>query len=314
MGDFTLGCLLGAPDGAQSFDVASTGGVTDVQSWAKTSATTSHFLVSSGDASFAGGGGTLTHSSQQGLEVRVHSSAAAPGADLLVYRYGVAEDAHARWFPEVTTHLVRVDLWWDAIGNVAGLNKVQLNLHGGGARPGYTNPTTLVPRFPDVPGLNHLRTLVAVQSVSDGRPRADFEYTGVQSIDFSLVLDDVLVQADPITLHPEYGFAAEARVRKAEHRTRAGFLHTYHWSRHGAWTVPLRYLSAAEAALLNWWWQTQRDLVFTLDTSDSEAMQIVRITNDTQPIGGKIRPYAYADEGWQGVLHLEAINDGRLVF
>jgi hypothetical protein len=40
-------------------------------------------------------------------------------------------------------------------------------------------------------------------------------------------------------------------------------------------------------------------------------VRIVRIVNDRQPIGRRVRPY---DDLWQGALELESINTGALAF
>jgi hypothetical protein len=121
----------------------------------------------------------------------------------------------------------------------------------------------------------------------------------------------VLTTIDPITLLPEWDFEERARVLKAEHRTQGGLLYTYVWEKHFAYNVPLRFLSDSHAALLNWWWENQFDLALTLDSSDSESTRIVRIVNDRQPIGKRIRPYANL---WEGMVELESIDRGSLVF
>ena len=73
----------------------------------------------------------------------------------------------------------------------------------------------------------------------------------------------------------------------------------------------MRFLPTSHADLINWWWENQFNLVFTLDTSDSESTRILRMVNERQPIGGRIRPYK---DQWQGTLQLESIDEGGLVF
>ena len=51
-----------------------------------------------------------------------------------------------------------------------------------------------------------------------------------------------------------------------------------------------------------------------LDTSDANTIFPVRIVNELQPVGSKINPYPYAGAGWQGVLQLESLDKGSLVF
>ena len=124
-------------------------------------------------------------------------------------------------------------------------------------------------------------------------------------------LDDVLTQIDPITIYPEYSFREQARVIESTHRTLAGNQLTYIWGKYFAYTVPLRFLPTSHADLINWWWENRFNLAFTLDTSDSESTYILGITNDRQPIDRRIRPY---NDLWEGVLQLESINEGFLVF
>jgi len=290
MGDFTLGCLLGAYDRAQSFDVASVAAPLadgDVGSW--------DFGVGSG-ALVA----TEAHSSAQGLFWRVGSYGVA--SQLVLYDHRAPDDAYGRWFPEVTTHALRTDFWVRLFSAATSGAVYQDFLD----IPGETNVF-----LPTAVGLRHVRNSVSnATSGSDG-PAWRLVRNGALPTSVSLGLDDVLTQVDPIALLPEYGFAEQARVIKTEHRTLGGDLHTYVWEKYFAWSVPLRFLPSSHADLLNWWWENQFNLLFTLDTSDAESLYVCRIVNERQPIGRRIRPY---NDLWEGVLELESVNNGGLAF
>ncbi|MCZ6749303.1 MAG: DUF935 family protein [SAR324 cluster bacterium] len=59
------------------------------------------------------------------------------------------------------------------------------------------------------------------------------------------------------------------------------------------------------------WWAKDNNLLFTLDTSDSESLYVVRIVNGSQPIDRRMRPYA---DRWRGTLRLESAGNGALDF
>lgn len=302
MGDITLGCLLGGYDRAQSFDVASTPPTADgdVGSWnLHPTGAHSYHLVGAHEA-----GGSAVHSSAQGIRLDVFSHGNT-GERILAYAY--MPDIAARGFPEVTTHPLRADLWARSrsagespFNPASGQFEAALRVEGAGQATW---------RIPEADALVHHRLEGAVPG-SAGTEFVLSQPTRPSSA-FSMLADDVLVQVDPITLHPGFAFQARAQLHRSQHRTRGGALHTYLWGRHGAWRVPLRFLADSHAALLNWWWANQFNLLFTLNSSDSERLRTVRIVNDTQPVGRRVAPYA---DLWEGTLELESLDAGSLVF
>jgi len=302
MGDFTLGCLLGQYDRAQSFDVASKAiAGSSINRW---------YVLDAGGGGFREflSGSTVTHSSAQGLYLQVSSRGSYE--NILSYAYDQADDAWARRFPEVAVHAFQVDLWANVgLSAASGDLIFDFNDIVGDADDG------LIPGV----GLAHYRRLntVGVTSASmtgNNAPVLRFLRLGHLTNSVSLVVDDVIAQLDLITLHPDHAFVERQRLLKADFRSREGTLYTARWGSHGAWTLPLRFLTGSHANLINWWWENQFNLALTLDTSDSESIRTVRIVNETQPIGSKIRPYPYAGDGWQGVLELESLDRGSLVF
>ena len=300
MGDFTLGCLLGQYDRAQSFDVASaaiTDNVTQPGSWeARTNQAS--FYLNDGGAFPA-----RVHSSQQSLRMDVFSQATQYP---YVYGYDAANDAYARWFPQVTTHTLRCDAWISMF--TAAESGVAAWVLGGS-----TKASRPIPRDYDG-GEDYVRLETLTQSgggaILARQPLVGLEHLSPGSATV-LHIDDVLTQVDWITLHPGFDLREQARVVQSAHRTRSGKLYSYRWSKHFAYAVPLRFLADSHADLVNWWWENQLNLVLTLDTSDSESLRIVRITNDRQPIHSRVAPY---DNLWSGTVHLESIDPGSLVF
>ena len=297
MGDFTLGCLLGQYDKAQSFDVASvalTAG-TNLNSWD---------LIANQGSFYFDAEPTRVHSSSQALRVSVFST----GGSVTAFRhiYGHGDDAHARWFPDVTTHQLQVRLW--ASPNLsADSGDLIVRL--------LAQDLQVVEQIPIPHRTTGLEPIVfaATHTYSDGAntPWLDFVRSFPGDAATTVYIDDVLVQIDPITLNPEYGFVEQARLNESRHRTQGGKLYNYVWSKHFAYRVPLRYITDSHAATINWWWENRFNLAFTLNTSDSESIHVCRIVNDRQPIGKRIKPYK---DLWEGTIELESIDQGSLVF
>ena len=288
MGDFTLGCLLGQYDKAQSFDVASAAaGFASVNSWA----------ISTGSGAFQL---TDVHSSAQGVQCLVGSRGAAHS--FLQYDHAAVGDAYARWFPDVTTHAIRTDFRARLFGNTAS----------GGVYADYLNVGVLT--LPRATTLQALRTSdpAITSGAANGAPIFRFVRNGqALTTSVGMMVDDVLTQIDPITLNPTWDYQEMAQVLAAQNRTLGGNLSTYQWAKHFEYAVPLVYLSTSYADLLNWWWENRFNLALTLNTSDTESIRVVRIVNDRQPIGRRMQPYA---DQWQGLLQLESIDKGSLVF
>lgn len=291
-GNITLGCLLGQYDKAQSFDVASAPITTAVNSWRKVNAQSS--------ADFAL---VQPHSSSQTLNTYVFS-----GGDPIVYEYihGTGNDAYARWFTEIDTHAVRSRAWvTDQTNATSGFVSFKLNFATGevaypiaesGARVAIVLDTNVASHSAGPP-LIRIEKPTAINSI------------GVDGV--RVIIDDVITEIDPIPLHPEWGFRDRMDREREIQRTRGGDLHTWKWPTFGGWTVPLPYLTDSHAALINWWWEQDLALAFTLNTSDAETVHLVKITNDRRPIDSLVKPYHNI---WKGTLTLETLTKGGLVF
>ena len=297
MGEIRLGCLLGQYDRAQSFDVRSGPITSGVRSWGMSGQCSWYFVGCSAP--------THVHSSAQGLRIEVFSRAGSES--VLSYDYGQADDAHARWFPEVDTHVLEASAWLLAspapssgglLFRLAAQTEVSVPLAGAGYG---TDP------------LRYHQLGTTVFSESGALPRVALHIPASTAIhsQTTLLVDDVLATVDAIDLHPEWSFEERSQLLRARHRTRAGQLHTLAWDKYFAFALPLRFLSTSHAALIEWWWEKQLALRVTLDSSDAASQLLVRIANDVQPIGRRMRPYG---DRWEGTLELESLSPGELAF
>ena len=296
-GDFSLGCLLGQYGGAHSFDVASDNIGSTISSWSFSNSVGAgaRFI----DTSFE------VHSSAQGLAIDVNSWGSGRDA-LLRYDYRFQDDAYGRWFPDITTHVLRGLVWAHTTEQVTS----------GEANLSYGNgPVIQLPfdgePFAISPAALRIPEVQVTSGTGDNTAFLDLDYLNSTATFHTLTLDDVLTEVDPIVLHPEYDLLAQAQARRNFHRSREGTLYQYDWGTHGAWTVPLQWLPDSHADLLNWWWQQGLALLWTENSSDAESTRIVRIVNGRQPIGRRMRPYY---DLWQGAVELEEVRPGSLVY
>ena len=297
-GDFTLGCLLGQYDQAHSFEGSYPSAV---GSFGYIEAATV-FSYATADV----------HSSARNLQMGVDSVNTT--IDALTYIYGASNDLYQRRFPDITTHYITADAWMRN-DTVAASGHVTLSL--------WTNMDGWVNVY--VPYASTRQNLRISTYAHSGGYSANYvaDTTAILVLRrwptnlgarFYVTMDDALTRVDEITLTPEFDFIEESRLPAARHRTQGGVLHTYQWTRHWAWRVPLRFLSNSHADLINWWWVNGFALAFMLDTSDQNTVYTAKIVNETQPIGSKIKPYALNAGGWAGVLELESLDQGSLVY
>lgn len=282
-GDFRLGCLVGSN---QSFDRPLTAGF-PTGGWAAISGQDSVSLLT-----------TPVYSSAQSIRLDVYSSASTERG--IYYNYSAERDAQG--LPSITTHTLISKAWAAVVTNSADLHLEIVTGVTAGTSPSFPIGGTLT------------RREVTIHTIQTQLLRLDFQFLGATANDHAAWIDTVVTEIDPITLYPEYDFLERGPLRAARHRTQGGVLHTYQWTRHFAYQVPLRFLSNSHADLINWWWVNGYPLAFTLDTSDQAALYTVKIVNETQPIGSKIKPYVYGLDGWAGVLELESLDQGSLVY
>lgn len=281
MGEITLGALLGAN---QSFD----DGV--LAPWSKVSDQASADVVTSAGA---------VHSSAWGLYTVAGSTGGAPG--IISCALGGAQGAGALAFPGVATHAVWSWVWARAL-DAPSSGQARWRVSGDGT--GWSAPIAHGPapaRY----------TAAALTTSPAGALETALERADAPGAAGAFALDDVLTQVDPLVLHPEWGLEEQSTLLRAQHRTQSGRLHTIVWGGYRAFSVPLRWLTGAEADTLNGWWEAQAPLAFCLDSSDSAAVWVCRLANPRQPIGRRLAPYA---DRWAGTLALESLDAGSLVF
>jgi hypothetical protein len=280
-GDVTLGALLGQN---QSFEGAALG------PWSKVSNQASAYIVASASA---------VHSSTFGLYTVTGSS--GDTATAFACTLGTPDVAGRSAFPGIGSHAVWCSVWgraadapssgraaWRVTGNA---NALSAPFAYGAALQRYGAAT--------VTGSPSGLLEIALDRVTAAGTTASF------------AVDDVLTQIDPIVLHPEWTLEDRSALLQAQHRTQSGRLAAVAWGRYRGLNLPLRSLSGLEAGLINWWWELQAPLAFTLDSSDAAAVWVCRIANPRQPVGRRIRPYA---DRWSGSLTLESLDEGSLVY
>ncbi len=281
MGDVTLGALLGVN---QSFD----GGT--LAPWSKSSDQASAFVVASASAVHSSGFGLYTVTASTGGTP--HIVACALGAPDLAGRIA---------FPGIAAHTVWSSVWagaadapssGQAVWRATGASTApSAPLAHGGALLGYG-----VAAVCNSPGA---LLEIGLDRVAGPGAAAAF------------LLDDALTQIDPLVLHPEWTLEEQSELLRAQHRTQSGRLQAVTWGRYWALNLPLHWLSGLEADVMNWWWEQQAPLAFTLDSSDAAAVRVCRITNPRQPVCRRMRPYA---DRWSATLTLESLDEGSLVF
>jgi hypothetical protein len=281
MGDITLGALLGAN---QSFDDST------LSPWSKVSEQASAYVVSSA---------SVVHSSAWGLHTVAGSTGGAPG--VVACALGGPQGAGALAFPGVATHAVWSWVWARAL-DAPSSGQARWRVAGDGE--GWSAPIA----HGSAPARY---TAVTLTTSPAGMLEAGLERAGAGGAAAAFALDDVLTQLDPLVLHPEWSLEEQSTLLRAQHRSQSGRLQTIAWGGYRAFSVPLRWLTRAEADMLNGWWETQAPLAFSLDSSDSAAVWVCRLANPRQPIGRRLAPHA---QRWAGTLALESLDAGSLVF
>ena len=283
MGTFQLGALLGANQSFEDFETLPT-------SWLSLSDQASFFQTESP---------SQVHSSAFGL--RVFADSTGGSAHIARYDYGLPQDAHRIWYPEVDTHAL-VSWVWARAADAPSSGQLRWRLGG--------DQESFSPAFAFTGSLQRYQASVFVQSGA-GVPLAGPSRVTAANSRCTGEMDDVLTQVDLLTVYPDWSLLTRERATALQHRTREGLLQRFRWSSAFEFQLPLRWLSSSEAGMLNWWWEGQMNLAFTLDTSDTESVFICRIVKPSQPVGKRMRPYP---DRWAGRLELAGINPGGLKF
>jgi len=94
-----------------------------------------------------------------------------------------------------------------------------------------------------------------------------------------------------ITLYPEYDMKNGEKQIRNEHRSKSGKLRLYKWGDYNKISFSLNWVPAADAAIVNSWWDSNTELLF-LVTSDTETqVYSVMILNTDTPLSEYNAPY-----------------------
>ena len=106
--------------------------------------------------------------------------------------------------------------------------------------------------------------------------------------------------ANAVSFEPEWDFEPRDRKIQDEHRTRDGSRFVYLWGSFKGWRFGARFVSSADASVVNSWWSQNTKLLFK-STSDT-AVFSVQLVGSRPPLARFIPPY---DDQLQGVIELE---------
>ncbi|MAG40276.1 hypothetical protein CMI41_04895 [Candidatus Pacearchaeota archaeon] len=90
----------------------------------------------------------------------------------------------------------------------------------------------------------------------------------------------------------DYGFERLKTIFRSDHTTKTGDLYTY--IEEGSFTgysVPVNWITQAQRALINSWWETGTTCQFWEDGDSPTSFHNVRIMGDEEPLQTYIRPY-----------------------
>ena len=108
--------------------------------------------------------------------------------------------------------------------------------------------------------------------------------------------------ATAIQLYPDWNYKAGKKQIRNQHRTRQGGLYIYKWSDYPQFKFSVDIVPAADAAIINSWWDTNTELLFFVTSGGVTEVNSVLIVNDESPMDQRTKPY---DNYWKGAIQLE---------
>lgn len=103
-----------------------------------------------------------------------------------------------------------------------------------------------------------------------------------------------------VDLYPEWDIKDESQKIEDVHRPRSGSQYRYKWGEFFRKKFSLTDVSSSDASLVNSWWGSNTDLLFTQDSGTT--VNSVHIVNGKTPLGGQMEPY---DDLYEGSIELE---------
>lgn len=107
--------------------------------------------------------------------------------------------------------------------------------------------------------------------------------------------------ADAIELFPQYNYKRRDVAIQNKHRTKSGKLYTYQWGTYLKINFGLDLVVAANAAIINSWWQSETELLLFVVSDSVVEVNSVMITNNETPLNQFEPPY---DEYYKGKIEL----------
>ena len=97
--------------------------------------------------------------------------------------------------------------------------------------------------------------------------------------------------ADAVTLLPEKSYRAGKKQIRSVLRTRGGGLFLYTWGDYEKYKIPVDYMPASAASLVNSWWETNTELLFFVESGGATEVHSVMILNTDTPMDSHAPPY-----------------------
>lgn len=100
-----------------------------------------------------------------------------------------------------------------------------------------------------------------------------------------------ITSADAIQLYPEWNFKLGKKQIRNQHRARSASLFIYKWSDYHRISFNVDKVAAADAIIINSWWDTNQELVFFVDSGGGSDVRSVILTNNETPLNQFPKPY-----------------------
>jgi hypothetical protein len=97
--------------------------------------------------------------------------------------------------------------------------------------------------------------------------------------------------SDAITLYPEYDYKDASKLIESRHRTLSGRQYQYKWGDYEHFEFSLQYVSEANAAIVNSWWDSRAELLFFVNSGGATDVYSVMLMNKDNPLAGYNKPY-----------------------
>ena len=104
-----------------------------------------------------------------------------------------------------------------------------------------------------------------------------------------------------IQLYPEYDYAKKVIKNESNLRTKTGRQYIYQWGTYTEFKFSVEWVTAANAAIVNSWYQSNTELRLFITSSTATEVNSVRIQGKESPLAEYMKPY---DNYYKGKLEL----------